>query len=124
MITTVTVCRCVGVCVCGGVSGFVEVCACVCVCRCVCVCVCVCACACMCVCVCVCVCGGGGGGMWVCVCLYTPLSDRLLVGSGVKHCESTALGITDTVNGLSDALNTVFSLLHVSHVMHWNKSCD
>ncbi len=44
---------------------------------------------------------------------YIPLSDRLCVRSGVKQLESTAFGITDTIGGWREALNTVFSLLRV-----------
>ena len=42
-----------------------------------------------------------------------PLSLWLCEGSGVKHTESTALGMTETISGLRAALSTVFSLLCV-----------
>lgn len=39
------------------------------------------------------------------------LSEFFFEGSGVKTLESTALGMTDTLSGIMDALSTVFSLL-------------
>lgn len=43
--------------------------------------------------------------------IYILLFGSAFDGSGIKWFATTALGITDTICGLSDALNTVFPLL-------------
>ena len=51
-----------------------------------------------------------------CLVLYDEsllLSGLLCAGSGVKQRASTALGMTDTILGCSEARSTVFSLLCV-----------
>jgi len=48
--------------------------------------------------------------------IYLLLFGSAFEGSGTKWFATTALGITDTICGLSDALNTVFPLLHLMKI--------